>query len=146
LPPDLIREIARQPGTLFSRIVTDPAGGVLDVTELGRFPSEALRRALELIDGVCAFPTCTAPAVNADKDHQVPHPRGPTTGANLWDLCRRHHRMKTRGVVDTDVGTHGRHLWRLPSNKVVLSRAHMHRANTALSRFEANLAGLVDAA
>ena len=37
-------------------------------------------RALELIDGVCAFPTCTRPAVDTDKDHQVPHPEGPTTG------------------------------------------------------------------
>ncbi|MGH3456617.1 HNH endonuclease signature motif containing protein, partial [Aeromicrobium sp.] len=108
-----------------SRIVTDPFGGVLDVTELGAFPTEALGRTLELIDGVCVFPTCNRSAVDADKDHKKPHPGGPTTGANLWSLCRRHHRMKTLGVVDTDVGTHGRHRWRMPNGRVVESHAHM---------------------
>lgn len=146
LPPELIREIASQPGTLFSRIITDPFGGVLDVTELGRFPSVPLGRALELIDGVCVFPTCTRPAVDTDKDHQVPHPEGPTTGANLWSLCRRHHRMKTLGVVDTDVGTHGRHRWRMPNGRLVESDTHMARPFAAFSKVEAIVAGLLDAA
>jgi len=146
LPPELVREIASHPGTLFSRIVTDPFGGVLDVTELGRFPTGALGRALELIDGVCAFPTCSRPAVDADKDHQIPHPEGPTAGANLWSLCRRHHRMKTLGVVDTDVGSHGRHRWLMPSGRVVEARAHMARPFAAFSKLEATLAGFSDAA
>jgi uncharacterized protein DUF222 len=146
LPPELVREIAVQPGTLFSRIVTDRFGGVLDVTELGRFPSGTLSRALEIIDGTCVFPTCTTPAVSADKDHAVPPPAGPTTGANLWSLCRRHHRMKTLGVVDTDVGTDGRHRWRMPSGRVVESRGHLARSFTAFSRVEATLAALVNVA
>jgi hypothetical protein len=146
LPPELIREIASHPGTLFSRVITDPFGGVLDVIELGRFPTDALGRALELIDGVCVFPTCTVPAANCDKDHEEPHPGGPTSGPNLWDLCRRHHRMKTLGVVDTDVGTHGRHRWLMPSGRVVESHAHMTRPFAAFSKLEATLAGLSDAA
>ena len=146
LPPELIREIASNPGTLFSRIVTDPFGGVLDVTELGRFPTDVLGRTLELIDGVCMFPTCSRPAVDADKDHEVPHPGGATTGRNLWSLCRRHHRMKTLGVVDTDVGTHGRHRWKMPSGRHVESDAHMVRSFTAFSKLEAAIAGLGDAA
>jgi hypothetical protein len=134
LPSELIRDIAAQPGTLFSRIVTDPLGRVLDVTELGRFPSERLTRSLELIDGTCVFPTCTRPAVDSDKDHDVPHPGGPTTAANLWSLCRRHHRMKTLGVVDTDVGTDGRHRWHMPSGRSVESEAHMARAFVAFNK------------
>ena len=146
LPPELVREIASHPGTLFSRIITDPLGGVLDVTELGRFPTEALGRALELIDGVCVFPTCSRPAADADKDHQIPHPNGPTSGTNLWSLCRRHHRMKTLGVVDTDVGSHGRHRWTMPSGRVIESRGHLVRPFAAFSALEATLAGLSDAA
>ena len=146
LPPETIREIASRPGTLFSRIITDRFGGVLEVTELGRFPTDALGRALELIDGVCVFPTCNRPSVDTDKDHQEPHPDGPTTGSNLWSLCRRHHRMKTLGVVDTDVGPHGRHRWLMPSGRVVESHAHMARPFAAFSKLEATLAGLGDAA
>ena len=145
LPPELLRDLAAQPGTLFSRVVTDPCGGVLDVTELGRFPSDRLTRSLELIDGVCAFPTCTKAAVDSDKDHVVAHPRGPTTAANLWSLCRRHHRMKTLGVVDTDVGTDGHHRWHLPSGRVVESEGHRTRPFAALSKLEAVLARLTDA-
>lgn len=146
LPAELFRDLAAQPGTLFSRIITDPFGGVLDVTELGRFPTGALSRALELIDGVCVFPTCATPATSCDIDHQEPHPAGPTSGANLWNLCRRHHRMKTLGVVDTDVGTDGRHRWRMPSGRTIESRAHLPRPFAAFSTLEATLAGLADAA
>ncbi len=146
LAPALIRDIAAQPGALFSRIVTYPFGGVLDVTELGWFPTEPLARALELIDGTCVFPTCNKPALDSDKDHQKPYPAGATTGPNMWDLCRRHHRMKTLGVVDTDVGTHGRHRWHRPSERTVESQAHMNRPFVAFSQLETILAGLADIA
>lgn len=146
LPRAFIRDIAMQPGTLFSRIITDPVGGVLEVTELGRFPSDQLSRALELIDGVCVFPTCTAPAVNCDKDHNEPYPAGGTCGRNLWHYCRRHHRMKTLGVVDTDVGSDGRHRWLLPRGRVAESRGHLNRPHVAFSQVEANLKALIKAA
>ncbi|WP_374999642.1 DUF222 domain-containing protein [Aeromicrobium sp. CTD01-1L150] len=143
LDPELVRELAAVPGTLFSRVVTDPTGGVLDVTELGRFPTATLERALVLVDGTCVFPTCSAPAVSCDTDHEQPHPRGPTDGTNLWHLCRRHHRFKTRGRVTTFVGSDGQHRWRLPS-RVLASRTHLRRAFTASSSLEARIAGLID--
>jgi len=100
LPAEMVRDLARQPGTLFHRIVTDPLGRILDVTELGRFPSDKLRIAIDIRDGTCQFPTCTKPAMESDKDHHAPHPRGPTAGSNLRSLCRRHHRMKTFGITE----------------------------------------------
>jgi len=100
LPAELVRDLARQPGTLFHRIFTDPLGRILDITELGRFPSNKLKIAIDIRDGTCRFPTCTRPATESDKDHRVPHPRGPTSGGNLRGLCRRHHRMKTYGVTE----------------------------------------------
>lgn len=132
LDPALLRELLAAPGTLFSRLLTDPTGGVLDATELGRFPSPALERSLVLVDGVCAFPTCSAPAHSADTDHVTPHDAGgPTAAANLWHLCRRHHRLKTRRHLRADVTEDLRHRWTLPSGRVVDSRTHHHRARPA---------------
>ncbi|MET0864114.1 MAG: DUF222 domain-containing protein, partial [Nakamurella sp.] len=39
---DQIRQLAQQKGTLFYRLLTDPEGRLLDVTEMGRFPSRKL--------------------------------------------------------------------------------------------------------
>jgi len=105
LPADLVRDLAAEPGTLFHRIITDPDGHVLDDTELGRFPSDKLRIGVQIRDGSCQFPTGSKPAVACDLDHKIPHPRGPTTGANLHPLCRRHHRMKTAGTLNPYTAT-----------------------------------------
>ena len=57
LPADLIRDLAGAPGTLFHRIVTDPLGHILDITEIGRFPSAKLRIGVQIRDGSCQFAT-----------------------------------------------------------------------------------------
>jgi hypothetical protein len=100
LPASMVRELATEPGTLFYRVMTDPLGKILDITELGRFPSAKLHTAVEIRDGTCKFATCNRPAAECDKDHELPYPHGPTTGANLGSLCRRHHEMKTHLVFD----------------------------------------------
>jgi hypothetical protein len=119
LPASIVRELARSTGTLFHRVVTDPAGRVLDVTKLGRFAPADLELGIEIRDGVCQFPTCTRPAAQCDKDHRVPWPHGPTTGQNMWSLCRRHHRLKTAGIFTTDLDENARPTWRLPSGRHV---------------------------
>jgi hypothetical protein len=98
-PAEPVRELAAEPGTLFHRLLTDPAGRVLDVTELGRFPTERLRLGVQARDGTCAFSTCSRPADLCDLDHEIAHPRGPTSGSNLRPLCRRHHRLKSHGLL-----------------------------------------------
>lgn len=100
LPADMVRDLAQQPGTLFYRVFTDRLGRILDVTELGRFPSTKLKTAVDIRDGTCRFTTCSRPAMESDKDHDIPHPRGPTSGRNLRGLCRRHHRMKTYNITE----------------------------------------------
>ncbi len=97
VPADLVRSLAAQPGTLFYRLLTDPRGNLLDVTELGRFPSRKLGAAVTFRDGVCANPACTVPAVRCDLDHLTPVPLGPTTAGNLVAECRHEHRAKTHG-------------------------------------------------
>lgn len=100
LPTDVVRDLAAEPGTLFYRIIKDPLGRILDIVELGRFPSDKLKIGLEIRDGTCVFPTCGRPAMESDKDHEIPHPRGPTSGTNLRALCRRHHNMKTHQIAE----------------------------------------------
>lgn len=145
LPAGLVRELAAEPGTLFHRLLTDPRGRILDDTEIGRFPSAKLRTALEIRDGTCAFPTCNVPAIACDKDHVRAAPRGPTSGANVKNLCRRHHRMKTAGIVDTTMDG-ARHRWRMPDGSVHASESapvSITRRRTAVSRFEFDVATFV---
>jgi hypothetical protein len=80
---------------LFTRLLTDDGGRLLDTTELGRYASARLAEAITIRAGTCRFPTCTVPADHCDLDHHDPHPHGPTSGSNQDPFCRRHHRGKT---------------------------------------------------
>jgi len=101
VPADLVRQLAGQPGTLFHRLLTDPAGKLLDATELGRFPSRKLTAAIRFRDGVCTNPICHLAAQRCDLDHVVPWPVGPTAAFNLDADCRRDHRAKTHAGFGT---------------------------------------------
>jgi hypothetical protein len=80
---------------LFTRLLTDSGGRLLETTELRRYPSRRLAEAIMIRAGTCRFPTCNVPAERCDLDHHQPWPHGPTSAANLDPLCRRHHRGKT---------------------------------------------------
>ncbi|WP_395725524.1 DUF222 domain-containing protein [Nakamurella sp.] len=97
VPAELIREMAGDEGTLFYRLLTDPSGNLLDVAEMGRFPSRNLTAALRFRDGVCENPICHVSAQRCDLDHVVPWPDGLTAAGNLDATCRHHHRAKTHG-------------------------------------------------
>jgi hypothetical protein len=119
LPAEVVRELASQTGTVFQRAVTDPYGGILDVTRLGRFFTGELRTAIKIRDGKCTVPWCTSQT--AEIDHITPHPEGPTSAHNGHGPCKRHHQLKTAGVLvaeRTDQGI----LWILPSGRT--ARAH----------------------
>jgi hypothetical protein len=118
LPASMVRDLATRAGTVFHRVVTDPAGHVLDVTKLGRFAPADLEFGIEVRDGLCQFPTCTRPATRCDKDHRVPWPHGPTNGQNMWPLCRRHHRMKTAGIFTATLDENNQPTWHLPSGRL----------------------------
>jgi len=104
---DAVRDLAAQPDTLFYRLLTDARGNLLDVAEMGRYPSRKLGNAIRFRDGVCDNPACTVPAARCDMDHLVPVPEGPTTGVNLGPKCRSDHRAKTHaGHVSDRTGPH----------------------------------------
>jgi uncharacterized protein DUF222 len=80
---------------LFTRLLTDDGGRLLDTTELGRYASTRLAEAVKIRAGTCRFPSCTVPADRCDLDHHQPVPKGATSGRNMDPFCRRHHRGKT---------------------------------------------------
>ena len=98
---------------LFTRLLTDNAGRLLDVTELGRHPSARLAQAIKIRAGTCRHPTCTVPADRCDLDHHQPWPHGPTSAANKDPLCRRHHRAKTFAWLAT-LRDHNSIDWTMP--------------------------------
>ncbi|WP_107772471.1 HNH endonuclease [Nocardioides sediminis] len=69
----------------------------------GYMPTARMREYVIVRDGTCVFPWCGRNARHGDIDHIVPydhdHPDrgGPTSTDNLAALCRRHHRLKTKG-------------------------------------------------
>ena len=79
---------------LFTRLLTDDRGRLLDTTELGRYPSTRLAEAITIRAGTCRYPTCTVPADRCDLDHHEPVPKDTTSGTNMDPFCRRHHRGK----------------------------------------------------
>jgi hypothetical protein len=118
---DIIRDLAQQPGTLFYRLLTDEKGNLLDVTEMGRFPSRKLGMAVKFRGGVCQGPTCTVAADRADLDHLVPFPEGPTAGTNLGPECRTEHRAKTHaGHQSARAGEHTT-TWTTPTGHVYVT-------------------------
>ena len=115
MPAELAREVLAKPGTLVYRLLTDPVGNLLDVAQLGRFPTAKLGFAVDVRDRTCVFPSCNRAAVLCDCDHTIPHPDGPTSYANLGCLCRRHHRLKTVGLAKLRQVEPGVFEWTMPT-------------------------------
>jgi hypothetical protein len=93
---------------LFTRLLTDNQGRLLDTTELGRYPSARLAQAIKIRAGTCRYPTCTVPAGSCDLDHHEPVPKGqhirqkhgsvlpPTPPRQDLRLARLHQRRQRR--------------------------------------------------
>jgi hypothetical protein len=106
---------------------TEPPGapGQLALPTGGYRPPPALSRLVRARDLTCRFPGCRQPAHRADLDHLRPWPGGPTAPANLWVLCRRHHRLKHCGLWTVEAltaqGTNGPVRWTSPTGQVLTS-------------------------
>lgn len=88
--PEAIRRLACDAGIV--RIVVDGESQPLDVGRRVRTVTPAIRRALELRDGGCAWAGCTVPASWCDAHHVIHWAFGGVTSLiNLILLCRRRH-------------------------------------------------------
>jgi hypothetical protein len=77
-----------------TRVITDGSSQPLDVGRKTKVVPPALRRAVAVRDGGCAFPGCHRPSSWCDAHHIRHWADGGTTSIdNLVLLCRRHHRL-----------------------------------------------------
>jgi hypothetical protein len=105
IPPETARRLACDGAVV--RVVRGPAGEVLDVGRKTRVVPPAIRRALLVRDGGCAFPGCGSRF--AEAHHIVPWAKGGETKLdNLVLLCRVHHRGVHEGGFSVRLGRHGR--------------------------------------
>jgi hypothetical protein len=94
IPAAVARAVAAAPDSVWRRMLTDPAGNVLDLSSKAYRPGKILDLAVTLRDGTSRFPRSNASAVGADFDHTIPHPHGDTSYRNGGKLTRRDHRVK----------------------------------------------------
>jgi hypothetical protein len=120
VPAAQARQIAMVPGSVWSRIVTDPVTGrCLERSRTGyRFDAETAAQ-IRARDGLCRGPGCTVPADRCDIDHERPWALdgqgrpvgGPTSEANGVSKHRRHHNLKTRGHWSSELQDDGALVW-----------------------------------
>lgn len=102
----LARKLACGAAVLPAVLGTD--GQVLDLGRQTRLFGGALRRALELRDGGCAFPACGRPPTWCDGHHLVSWADGgPTSLDNGVLLCGHHHALVHRGDWQARMGGDG---------------------------------------
>ncbi|RSM57721.1 HNH endonuclease [Kibdelosporangium aridum] len=112
---DHARELAHD--TTWRRILTDPAGHVLDVSRR-RFAPPSLKRHIQLRDRTCRQPGCEEPAERTEIDHTTRHAdHGPTSVGNLAALCKKHNLLKERSGWTIEQPEPGTLTFTTPSGK-----------------------------
>jgi hypothetical protein len=121
----IIRDAARAtgddpasgPGITWRCVVVDDVHGtVLGVGSPLRVakhdPPPRLADLVRTSEPTCCFPGCRIRARDCDLDHRIPYDEGDPDGdrgggatcsCNLQPLCRRHHRLKTAGLIEVRV-------------------------------------------
>lgn len=94
VPAGLARAIAADPDATWHRMLTDPGGGMVELSTTSYRPTGPVWRHVVAEWSTCFEPACDAPATTAELDHRVPWPLGATEPANLWPACKRGHTAK----------------------------------------------------
>ena len=87
----------RPPGRLGAGRPARPA----DLQTESYEPTVAITDHVRAVHPRCTSYDCARLACRCDLDHDKAWPRGPTSVTNLCPRCRRHHELKTRGLVRT---------------------------------------------
>ncbi len=126
IPADVAREIAAD--AVWRRLVTDPqSGALLDHGRTAYHPPAALADFVRARDVHCRFPTCRRRAIDAELDHAVRFPDGPTSEPNLWGGCTHHHTLKHRAGWQVTLHDDGRLTWTTPTGHTYTSWPHDYR-------------------
>jgi hypothetical protein len=108
-----LRRLACDAG--FVPVVLGGKSEILDLGRMRRLASPALRHAVGLRDGHCAFPGCEVPLHRCELHHIQPwQDGGPTCLDNLVALCVRHHHVcEPAPPVDVDGYARAPDQWRI---------------------------------
>ncbi len=115
IPASMARRIADDPSGTWRRLITDPAGRLLDYDTCTYRPPTALARHVRLRDRTCIVPGCGRRADFCELDHRVRYPNGPTNAHNLQPLCKHHHDMKHHGGWQSSKDPDGVYHWITPT-------------------------------
>ncbi len=94
IPAGLARAIADHPDATWYRMLTDPAGQVVELSTTSYQPTAPIWRRVVAEWGSCFEPACDTPATEAEHDHRIPWPQGATEPGNMWPGCKRGHTTK----------------------------------------------------
>ncbi|WP_340688597.1 DUF222 domain-containing protein [Amycolatopsis coloradensis] len=96
VPGWLVREMAADPGSTWSRLITDPATGQLLEASSGTYRSPAsLARLIKARDRECTHPGCHRPAEFSEIDHITTWAsNGNTDHHNCHAACKTHNLLK----------------------------------------------------
>jgi hypothetical protein len=79
--------------------------------------SRKVKHLIQARASTCTAPGCNRPAAEADADHTIPWPHGPSCECNLGAPCRYHHRNKQAPGWHLDQPEPGVFRWRNPSGR-----------------------------
>ncbi|MDT0195747.1 DUF222 domain-containing protein [Arthrobacter sp. AB6] len=96
IPASMARQLLSAGAESFRRVLLDPSDGTpLEIGRTSYRLTKAMRKALHLRDGKCAFPGCSNNALDNEIDHLKAWQHGGSTGiSNLAQVCPKHHRLK----------------------------------------------------
>ena len=96
IPAGMARRISTDQSGTWRRLITDPAGRLLDYAQTTYEPPADLTRHVIARDQHCVMPGCRRTAWRCELDHGTPYNAGGHTSAdNLAPLlCKRHHMLR----------------------------------------------------
>ena len=100
IPAALARALAFDPTGTWRRLLTDPAGRLLETGATTYRPPAPTARHVRAQHRTCRFPGCRHPAPRCHLDHITAWTHGGTTHPdNLQPLCPRHHHLTRKSRV-----------------------------------------------
>ena len=115
IPAAVARAIASAGDSVWRRMLTDPAGNLVDLSTTSYRPGRVLDLAVTVRDGTSRFPRSNASAVGADFDHTIRYPAGETSYRNGGKLTRRDHRVKHAPGWTVTQPEPGHFVWTTPT-------------------------------
>lgn len=127
--PAEAREIALRPGTVFYRILADPADGRCLERTINRYaPDAAMRRQIRAADVYGRGPGCRRPATSCELDHEHEWAEGGRTSeTNLNAKSRVDHFRKTRKLFRSAMSPRRDLTWTTLLGQIARTRGHDYR-------------------